>query len=99
MDLKISYRHLESTPSIDEKITEKVSKLKKFFQGKISVDWICSVESDAHYSEVTITGDHFKYHATASDANLYKTIDDAVQKLQRQLERKKAKVKEKIHKR
>lgn len=97
MDVKISYRHMESTPSLDEKINKKVSKLKKYFHGKMSVEWICSVEGDNHYSDVTVSGDHFSYHATAKEDSLYKTIDGAVHKLERQLEKKSAQVKEKIH--
>ncbi len=98
MELRIAYRHLESTPSLEEKIRTKTLKLKKFFRGKISVDWVCSVEKDAHHSEVTVSGDHFKYHASSAGENLYKTIDGALQKLARQLEKKKDQVTEKIHK-
>jgi len=98
MEIKISYRHLESTPSIDEKINKKVTKLKKFFSGKMAVEWICSVEGDNHHSVVTVVGDHFTYHASSVEDSLYKTIDGAVSKLERQLEKKSSQIKEKIHK-
>jgi len=97
MDLKISYRHIESTPSIEAKIREKAEKLKKYFHGRINVDWICSVDGDAHHSEVTVRGDHFTYHASSAEDNLYKTIDGAMAKLKKQLDKKNTQVKEKIH--
>jgi putative sigma-54 modulation protein len=97
MELRIAYKQMDSTPSIEERIREKATKLKRFFHGKISIDWICSVEKDAHHSDVTVSGDHFRYHASSVDDTLYKTIDDVMQKLQRQLEKKNNRVKEKIH--
>ena len=74
MDVTISYRHLEPSPSIDEKINQKLDRLKKFFHGNFHVDWTCSVENNVHQSDVQIKGDHFAFHATASKDNLYKTI-------------------------
>ena len=95
MEIKIAYRHLESTPSIDEKIREKAEKLKKFFDGKMHVDWTCSVEKDVHSSEVKVTGDHFTYHASAEADSLYKTIDESVHKLEKQILKKKEMLKSK----
>ena len=34
MKLKISFKHLEHTPALDERIKEKSQKLKKYFEGK-----------------------------------------------------------------
>ncbi|MCK5072514.1 MAG: ribosome-associated translation inhibitor RaiA [Bacteriovoracaceae bacterium] len=98
MELNISYRHLESSPSIEDKIHQKAFKLKKFFQGKMNVDWICSVENTIHSSEVTVTGDHFSYHATAESDDLYKTFDEVIPKLEKQLVRKKEQTRNTIHK-
>lgn len=98
MELKVSYRHMESSDAIQERIRSKVIKLKKYFQGKILVDWKCSNDSDGHKSEVSVTGDHFTYHATAVDGeNFFKSIDSAIEKLRTQLSKKSDKVKDKIH--
>lgn len=97
MELKISYRHLDSTPAIEEKVQQKAEKLKKYFDGKIYVDWTCGVEGDVHLSEVTVLGDHFTYHASGRDSNLYRTLDDVVQKLEKQLRKKKELTRDKIH--
>ncbi len=97
MNLKIAYRHLESTPSIEEKIEQKARKLKKYFNGKIDVDWTCSVESGQHISEVKVAGDQFTFHASSKDANLYHTFDNVINKLEKQLQKKKDQMKEKIH--
>ena len=97
MNLKISYHHLESTPSIDSKVTEKAGHLKKYFDGKIDVNWVCSVERDRHKSEVNVHAGKFHFHAEAEDDNLYKTLDDVLQKIERQVSKKSDIVKDKIH--
>ena len=38
MNLKISYKHLQSTAGIDDVTRRKSEKLKKYFQGKLNLD-------------------------------------------------------------
>ncbi len=97
MEVKVSYKHLESTPSIQEAVEKKAVKLKKYFDGKMYVDWICSVEGDIHRSDVTVSGDDFQYHASSTNSGLYRTLDEVVQKLERQLRKKKEMIKNRIH--
>ena len=97
MDLKVTYKHIESTPAIEEQIKRKSTKLKKYFNGRIDVDWICSVEGGVHSSDVSVRGDQIHFHATSSDDNLYKTFDSVIVKLERQLSKKNQQLKAKIH--
>lgn len=97
MEVRISYRQLESLPQVEERIELKAKKLKKFFNGKMHVDWICSKEGDLHHSEVTVRGDHFEVHAKCSDNNLFKSVDDVTDKLEKQIQKKNELAKEKIH--
>lgn len=98
MEVKISYRQLESQPQIEERISNKASKLKKFFHGKMHVDWTCSKEGDMHQSDATVRGDHFEVHAKCSDANLFKSVDEVAERLETQIRRKNEQLKVKIHK-
>ena len=88
MKVNISYLHLESTPSIDEKVRVKAEHLKKFFDGNVEVNWVCSIEKDRHKSEVNVHASHFHFHAEAEDDNLYKTLDEVVHKLEKQMRKK-----------
>ena len=58
----------------------------------MNVHWVCSFEKDLHTSEVKVTGSHFACHASAQNENLYKTFDDAIEKLEKQLSKRKDKV-------
>ena len=98
MELKISYGHIESSQHIETTVKNKIEKLKKYFQGKMNVDWICSLDGTIHTSDVTITGDHFTYHAKSENDNLYKTFDDILPKLEKQLKKRKEQTRSIIHK-
>jgi putative sigma-54 modulation protein len=98
VDLKISYRHLDSSDSISSKIEEKIDHLKKYFSGKLEVHWVCSVDGhDQHKSEVQINVAGTRFHAHATDKNLYSTLDSVVAKLESQMRKKNEKLKDKIH--
>ncbi|MBT3982955.1 MAG: ribosome-associated translation inhibitor RaiA [Bacteriovoracaceae bacterium] len=97
MEIKISFKHLEHTEALDERIKEKTQKLEKWFEGMTSSHWTCSVEKGDHIAEVKIVGPHFDYHASAKSDSLYKCLDLAVAKLEKQLGKKKDKWKNHIH--
>lgn len=91
MKVTISFLHLEHTDALDERIHEKSAKLEKFIDGDINLKWHCYVKEGNHYAEVELIGPSFRYHATGHTDSLYKTIDVVVDKLERQLSKKKSK--------
>ncbi len=97
MEIKVSYKHIKSTDVIDQKISQKTQKLKKFFHGKMYVDWICSYHGEINTAEATVRGDHVQVHASADHHNLYKSIDEVVIKLEKQIAKKSEQLKDKIH--
>ncbi len=98
MNIKISYRHLDSSDSVTAKINEKLSHLKKFYNGKSDIHWVCSVDGhEQHKSEVQIHVDGRSFHASAVNKNLYKTLDFVVEKLEKQMRKESEKQKNKIH--
>lgn len=97
MKVTISFKNIEHTDSLDNRIQEKSEKLTKYFQGNTNVKWICSAKDGVHISELNLSGPHFEYHAKAQSDNLYKTLDMAVSKIEKQIIRKKEKLKNKMH--
>lgn len=97
MKIISSFKHLEHTPALDEKIHSKSQKLKKFFEGNFEVHWTCYVRDDgAHCADIKLIGPSFEYHAAAHSDQLYKTLDLAVSKIVKQVGKKKDKWKKKI---
>jgi putative sigma-54 modulation protein len=97
MKLNISFKHLDHTPALDERIKEKSEKFSKFFEGNISVQWVCSVHQDKHWAEIKIHGPKFDFFAKASADNMYKALDVVVAKMERQIERQKNIMRNRIH--
>ena len=92
MNLKISYKHLQSTAGIDEVTKRKSEKLKKYFQGKLNLDWNFAVEKHAHIAHCHLTGDHIEFFAEATTENLYAAIDEVIHHLERQVKKNKEQV-------
>ena len=99
MKLQISYRHLSSNPKLTKKIKDKVNHLKKYFNGKLDVRWVCSTAGSLHYSDVGVHGANYFFHSHASSDDLYKTLDLALAKIETQMRRKQKKLKDRLQKR
>lgn len=89
MNLTISFKHLEHTPALDQRIREKSEKFKKYLHGSYNVDWVCWISENDHWAEVKVHGGNQDFFAKASAESMYKTLDRVVEKVERQLERQK----------
>ncbi len=98
MKITISFKNMEHTPSLDERIREKAHKVEKFWEGKTEMKWTCWVTGGEHHAaEVNVHGARHEYHAHAKSDDLYKTLDLVIDKVQRQVEKDKDKIKNKMH--
>jgi putative sigma-54 modulation protein len=89
MNVKISYKHLESTPAIDEMTRTKSEKLKKYFKGTMNLDWNFSVEKQSQIAHCHVTGDHVEFFAEATTSSIYTSIDQVVHHLEAQARKNK----------
>lgn len=98
MKIVSTFRHLEHTPALDQKIEEKSKKLKKYFDGNLEVFWTCSVKNEIdHLAEIKLLGSGFEFHASGSSDSLYKSLDLAISKVEKQVQKKKDKRRDNIH--
>jgi putative sigma-54 modulation protein len=97
MKLKISFKHLDHTPALDQRIREKSEKLEKYFQGNISVQWLCWVHNDEHWAEIKVHGPKFDFFAKGCADNMYKSLDIVIEKMERQFEKQKDLKRNKMH--
>jgi len=97
MNIKITFKNLKHTPSLDARIKEKSQRIAKFLNGKTTIKWTCHVEEGEHYAEIVLFGPKFEYHAQAHSENLYKTLDLAIDKIHKQISKKKDKWKNRMH--
>jgi putative sigma-54 modulation protein len=66
-------------------LEEKTGKLKKYFNGKLHARWTIAYEQDEHEAHLHATGNNFDFMGKSRDHNLYTAIEQAVEKVERQL--------------
>lgn len=86
MQLEITFRHLEHTPALDEKIREKVARIAKKMSPEAHYHWTSWVENEDHISTLAIKDHNKDFFAKAISDDLYKTIDLAIKKIENQLD-------------
>lgn len=91
----ITGKNIEVTKALQEKVTDKLSKLEKFFSPDTEVRVTLSVEKLRHIVEVTIPARGRLLRAEEEAQDMYTAIDKIVDILQRQLHKYKNKLKDK----
>jgi len=94
MNIKVTYKHLESTPALDETARTKSEKLKKYFDGNLNLHWSFTVEKKSHIAHCHLTGNHMDFFAEATTESIYSAIDEVVLALERQVRKNKEQLKD-----
>ncbi|MBI2518965.1 MAG: ribosome-associated translation inhibitor RaiA [Bdellovibrio sp.] len=100
MNVTISFKHLEHTPAVDERIRMKGEHFEKYLEGETQLKWICWIEETVprlHVIQVHICASRCNLIVTAQSENLYKCIDEAVEKMEKQLRKHKELWKSRLH--
>jgi len=95
MQLEMSFKNIEAPDRLKEFVHEKMDRLTKFFDGRIHARWTFSIDHQAFVAHVHVTGNHLDYFVEAdADDNFFTVTERAVDKLERQLQRKKEQLKD-----
>lgn len=97
MKVAIAFKGIKHSEAVEEKIHEKCHHLEKMIGEELFSKWTCYEKEGIFYTELHVNGPKINYHSKAYGENLYKTFDSVVEKMERQLEKKKDKFKNKIH--
>ncbi len=94
MEVNIRGDKLVVTKAIKDYITDKLSKLDKYFEeaAKIKASVIIRVKNDEEIIEVTVPTSKFTLRAEEKHSDLYAAIDLVVDKLERQIRKNKTKL-------
>lgn len=92
MSVSITGRHVAVTPALRRYVEEKLDRLNRFGLDLQKVQVIISVEKFRHSAEVVCVFNRRRYRAQASSREMYASIDLMVDKIDRQLREKKARL-------
>lgn len=94
MQLNITGLHVETTDALREFVTTKFAKLEQYFDRINQVYVVLSVEKVKQIAEATVHVNGGELHASSEQEDMYAAIDILVDKLARQLNKHKDKLKQ-----
>jgi putative sigma-54 modulation protein len=94
MQVMVTFRHVEPTEGLRQHAEEKVQRIHKYLRRPIEAHVILSVEKQRHIAEVQLTANHLNVTATEQTDDLYSAIDLAMTKIERQVKKHTAKIKD-----
>jgi len=93
MNCAFTYIKLKHSESVEEHAQDLINKLSKFFDRPLKGHFTFAQEKFNHRATLTLTGKDIYFKAEATDENFYTAIENAVDKMHRQLLKKKGKMK------
>jgi putative sigma-54 modulation protein len=91
MRIAVTFRHVPPTPALRAYAEEKLERVRKYLRRPTDAHVILSVAKERHVAEITLQADHVTMFAQEETHDLYSAIDLALDKLEHQAQKLKAK--------
>ena len=99
MNLEFTGRHIDVTPALKAHVEEQFKKLEHLFDGKpAKAHVIIEVERGMHRSEININWRNEALTANTSVPDMYQSLSQTIEKIEKQARKLKDKVIDKSHK-
>jgi len=95
MKLSITARHFKANDELQQYARNETSKLDKLFDHITSSEIVLSYQKQTKTAELVVNAPRETLRADASSDDFFKSIDIVVQKMERQLEKYKEKLRKK----
>lgn len=92
MQLNITFRGMDSTESLKAHVKERVEHLEKYLDRAVESHAVLSLERYLHHADINIHAGPYLLRGRAKTEDMYKSIDEAVDRIERQLKRYKARL-------
>jgi putative sigma-54 modulation protein len=93
MQVNITFRHLEPTEALKSHVRGRVEHVQRYIDRPTEAHAVLHVENLHHHAEITVKAGRFLLRGSAKSQDMYASIDQAADKIEKQLK----KHKEKIH--
>lgn len=91
MQITVKGKQIDLTDSLKNHANERISKISRYFDHIISAEVCLSIERNWHVAEITVFGEGFDMRGEEKSTDMYNSIDRVIEKLERQLKKKKGK--------
>ena len=96
MRITISGKNFNVTEALKDRVDKKLSKFERYFGPNTEAHATLSVERDRHIIEVTIPFNGVILRGEEATEDMYTSIDNVIEKLERQMRRQKTKLERRI---
>ncbi|OGO77287.1 MAG: ribosomal subunit interface protein [Clostridiales bacterium GWB2_37_7] len=96
MRIVVSGRNIVLTDALKDKVNKKLSKFERFFGPNSEAHATLSVEKGRHIFEVTIPFNGIIIRSEEATDDMYMSIDNVIEKLERQMRKQKTKLERKM---
>ena len=90
MRISFTFRNMESSDGIKNYASEKIGKIQKYMRSPLHAEVTFSMERHLHRVDMNLTGDGHQYAGHGHSEDMYATIDQVVDKIDRQVRDAKA---------
>ena len=94
MQITTTFRHIEPSDALKSYAEEKLERVRKYIDEPITAQVFLTVEKIRHSADVTITAKGVTIKASEETSDMYAAIDMVIDKIERQLQRYKERLKE-----
>ena len=99
MNIDITGRHVEVTPALREFSEDKLGKLEKLLDGPLEAHVVLRIAKHRHIAEIQVKSRNLALSGAEETDDLYVSISEVVDKLERQALKHKQKVRDHKHRR
>jgi putative sigma-54 modulation protein len=92
MQVNITFRHLEPTEALKSHVKGRVEHVQRYIDRPSEAHAVLHVENLSHHAEITVKAGRFLLRGTAKSKDMYASIDEAADKIERQLQKHKGKL-------
>lgn len=96
MRIRVSGKNIEVTNALRERVEKKLSKFEKYFNPDTEANATLTVEKNRHIIEVTIPFNGIILRGEEATEDMYTSIDNVVEKLERQIAKFRTKLERRI---
>jgi len=99
MKIHLRGRNIEITPALQEYVEKRLNRMEKFFNSPIEAHVALSVIREDHIVEVTLSMGGLLLRGEEATLDMYASIDQVVDKLERQMRKYKTRINRKLRQR
>lgn len=93
MQTSVTFKNLDPSDHLKSYVSNKLNRMDKLLDNPAEAQVVLSVEKIRHIAEIRLTGDRLNIVCREKSNDMYSSIDLALDKLEKQVKKQKAKIK------